>query len=106
VNIRLFDNLGILVAERSRKSSVGIAKGYGLDGRGSIPGKDKSFSLLCNVQIGFGAHPTSYPMGTQGSLPKVKRPRSEADHLPPSNAEVKSSGAIFPLPHISSWHSA
>jgi hypothetical protein len=27
----------------SRDSSVGIATGYGLDGRGSIPGKGKKF---------------------------------------------------------------
>jgi hypothetical protein len=28
---------------RSRDSSVGIAKGYGLNGRGSIPGRGKTF---------------------------------------------------------------
>jgi hypothetical protein len=27
----------------------------------------------------------------------------EADHSPPSNAEIKNNGAIPPLPHISSW---
>jgi hypothetical protein len=32
-------------------SSVGIATGYGLDGRGSNTGKDKIFSLLHRVQI-------------------------------------------------------
>jgi hypothetical protein len=37
----------------SRNSSVGIATGYGLNGRGSITGRD--FSLLHNVQIGSGA---------------------------------------------------
>jgi hypothetical protein len=31
--------------------SAGIATGYGLDIRGSIPGKDKSFSFLRNVQL-------------------------------------------------------
>jgi hypothetical protein len=36
-----------------------------------------------------GAHPTSYPMGTRGSFPGVKRPGREADHSPPSSAEFK-----------------
>jgi hypothetical protein len=34
----------------------------------------------------------------------VKRPRREADHSPPSSAEVKNGGAIPPLPHLPSWH--
>jgi hypothetical protein len=36
-----------------------------------------------------GAHPASYPMGTRGSFPGVKRPGREADHSPPYSAEVK-----------------
>jgi hypothetical protein len=38
---------------------------------------------------GSGVHPTSYTMGTGGSLPGVKRPGREADHSPPTSAEVK-----------------
>jgi hypothetical protein len=38
--------------------------------------------------------------------PEVKRLVREADHAPPSSAEVKNGGAIPPLPHTSSWHSA
>jgi hypothetical protein len=30
-----------------------------------------------------------YPMGNRGSFPGVKRPGREADHSPPSSAEVK-----------------
>jgi hypothetical protein len=30
----------------------------------------------------------------------------EADHSPPSSAEIKKGGAILPLLRISSWHSA
>jgi hypothetical protein len=37
-------------------------------------------------------------MDTQGSLPGVQRPGREADHSPPSSAEVKKSGVIPPLP--------
>jgi hypothetical protein len=39
------------------KSGAGIATCWGLDGRGSIPGKGKRFSLLHSVQTGSGAHP-------------------------------------------------
>jgi hypothetical protein len=38
--------------------------------------------------------------------PGGKRPGREADHSSPSSAEVKNGGAIPPLPHMSSWHSA
>jgi hypothetical protein len=65
---------------RNRDSSVGIATGYGLDGRGSIPGRDYRFSLLDSVQTDSGAHPAFYPMGFGGDFPRVKRPEREADH--------------------------
>jgi hypothetical protein len=38
--------------------------------------------------------------------PRVKRPGREAHHSPRPSAEVKNSGAIHPLPHVSSLHSA
>jgi hypothetical protein len=41
------------------------------------------------LQIGSGAHPASYIMGNRGSLPGVERPGHEADHSPPTSAEVK-----------------
>jgi hypothetical protein len=34
-------------------------------------------------------HPASYPMGTGGFFPGVKRPGREADHSPPATAEIK-----------------
>jgi hypothetical protein len=37
-----------------------IAVGYVLDGRDSIPGRDKTVSLLHSLQSGCGAHPASY----------------------------------------------
>jgi hypothetical protein len=37
------DKYVLATAKGSRDSSVGIATGYGLDGRGSISGKDKRF---------------------------------------------------------------
>jgi hypothetical protein len=36
----------------------------------------------------------------------VKRQGPEADHSPPSSAEVKNYGGIPPLPHMSSWRGA
>jgi hypothetical protein len=65
---------------------------YGLDdraigGRSSARAKDFS-SNLC-VQTGSGAHPASYTMGTGGPFPGGKaRPGRDADHSPPSSAEV------------------
>jgi hypothetical protein len=65
----------------------------------------KAFSSA-DIQTGSVAHPASYPMGTVGSFPGIKRPRHEADRSPPTSAEVKNCGAIPPLPHISSRLSA
>jgi hypothetical protein len=56
---------------------------------GSIPGEGKYFSLQHRFQNGSGVHPASYPMGTSGSFPGVKAAGREADHSPPSRAEVK-----------------
>jgi hypothetical protein len=57
---------------------AGIPTGCGLDGRSSIPGRGKTFSLASGQDS--GAHPASYPMGTGGALsPRVSRPGLEAD---------------------------
>jgi hypothetical protein len=65
---------------------------YGLDDRAievrSPTGAD--FSSSPCIQTGSGAHSASYPIGTGGSFPGGKaRPRRDADHSPPSSAEVK-----------------
>jgi hypothetical protein len=73
---------------KSHDSSVGIALGYGLDDRGSgirFPAGAGNFSLHHRVQNCSRAHPASYPALSLG----VKRPGREADHSPPSSAEVK-----------------
>jgi hypothetical protein len=67
-------------------SSVSIMSGYGLDDRlievrSSAEATDY-YSSLC-VQIGSGAHPASYTMGTGGPFPGSKaRPGRDADHSP------------------------
>jgi hypothetical protein len=66
---------------------------YGLDYRAigvRSPAGAKDFSSSLCVQTGSGAHPASSTMGTRGPFPGGKaRPGRDADHSPPSNAEVK-----------------
>jgi hypothetical protein len=60
-----------------------MALGYGLDDRGSrvrFPAGAGNFSLHQRVQNGSGTHPTSYPIGTMGSFPGVRRQGRESDH--------------------------
>jgi hypothetical protein len=76
----------------SRDNSVGIALDYELDDRDSrvrFPAGAENFSLHHRVHTGSGAHPASYPRGTRGFFPGGKAVGREADHSPPSNAEVK-----------------
>jgi hypothetical protein len=68
-----------------------------------IPAGARDLSLLDSVWTSSGACPASYPMITRGTFPEVKQPRREADHSPPSSAEVKTGGAIPPLFHMTSW---
>jgi hypothetical protein len=50
----------------SLKSSVSIATGYALDGRGSIPGKGKRFfPTPHSVQTSSEAHPASHTVGAR-----------------------------------------
>jgi hypothetical protein len=82
----------------SEDSSVGISTDYGLDGRGSILSMSKDCSLFHSVQSCSGAHPASYPMGTEGSFPRVKRKVREAEHSPPSSAEFKNDDLYLHFP--------
>jgi hypothetical protein len=65
---------------------------YGLDDRAievRSPTGAGFFSSPC-VQTGSGSHPASGTMGTGGSFPGGKaRPGRDAEHSPPSSAEVK-----------------
>jgi hypothetical protein len=84
-------------------SSVGIVLGYGLDDRGSrarFPAGAGNFSLHHRFQNGSGAHPASYPMSTRDSFPGVKRQGREADHSPPSSAEVKNAWSYISISPI------
>jgi hypothetical protein len=45
-------------------------------------------------------------MNTGDISSRIKRPGREVDRSPPSSAEVKNGGAIYPFPHTSSWRGA
>jgi hypothetical protein len=47
-------------------------------------------------------------IGAEGSFPRVKQLRHEADYSPPANAQVKKRkyGSIHPLLKMSLWHNA
>jgi hypothetical protein len=72
---------------RSRVISGSIVYDYGLDNRAievRSPAEAKDFSSSLCVQTGSGAHPASCTMGTGGKA----RPARDADHSPPSSADV------------------
>jgi hypothetical protein len=83
----VFDTTCIVKANMSKiiaqGSSLGIATGFGLDGKIQFLAGARDFSLLHSTQTGSGAHPTSFSMGTGVSFPRVKRPGCEVD-TPPS----------------------
>lgn len=45
------------------------------------------FSLLHIVQTGTRSYQSSYPIGTGGPIPRIKRPERETNNSPPSDAE-------------------
>jgi hypothetical protein len=61
-----------------------------------VPAEAGNFSLHNIVQTGSGAHPSSYP----GSFLGVKRPGRDADHSPPSSAEVEKAWRYTSTPPI------
>jgi hypothetical protein len=75
---------------KGRDSSVGIATGYGLDDRG-FESQQGLGSSLFTIVTRPAPEPTQPPIQwVPGALYLgEKRPRREADHSPPSSAEVK-----------------
>jgi hypothetical protein len=93
---------------RSRSSAVPIATGYGLDDRGfgvRVPLGSRIFSSPCRLDRLWG--PLSLLSNAyRGSFPGVKQQRREADHSPPTTAEVKKTWIYTPTPLTPSWRSA
>jgi hypothetical protein len=83
----------ILTGERESGISGSIVSDYGLDDRAigvRFPAGAEDFSSSLWVQTGSGAHPASCTMGNGFLSPGVKaRPGRDADHSPPSSAEVE-----------------
>jgi hypothetical protein len=67
-----------------------------IDGLGSIPIKGKKFVSAPQYPDGIWGPPSLLSMGTGSFSPELKRPGREADHSPPSGAEIKNVGAIHP----------
>jgi hypothetical protein len=72
-------------------SSVSVVPGHGLDDQAievRSPAGPKDFSSSLCVQTISEAHPASCPVGTGGSFPGGKASGRDAEHSPPSSAEV------------------
>jgi hypothetical protein len=74
---------------------------YGLAAGIQFPAGTKKiiFSTASRPTLGLNQPPRALSPG-------IKRAGYEADHSSPSTVEVKNDGAIPPLPHMSSGHSA
>jgi hypothetical protein len=73
---------------------------YGLDDRaiGVRSPTENFYSNLC-AQTRSGTHPASCTMGTGGPIPEAKaRPGRDADHSPPSSAEVRNEQELYSSP--------
>jgi hypothetical protein len=86
----------IIMNLRNWGSSVSKMSDYGLDDReigfwSLAEAKDLSCRLCGHcVETGSGAHPAYCPMDTGGPFPGAKaQPGHDANHSPPSNAEIK-----------------
>jgi hypothetical protein len=89
-------------------SSGSIVSDYGLDDRAigvRVPAETKDFSTFLCVQTGSEAHPASCTMCTGDPFPGRKaRPGRDADHLPPSSAEVMNEKELYLLsPQAPPW---
>jgi hypothetical protein len=85
---------------RSRDSSVGIATGYGVNYRGVAvlsPGRVKNFlSSKSSRPALWSTHPPI--QWVSGLFPGIERPGRQADHSPPTSAEVKKMRAYTSTP--------
>jgi hypothetical protein len=81
-----------VLAENFNYDPLPLVSDYGLDDRAievRSPAGAKDFSCSFCVQTGSGARPASCTMGTGGPFPGgIARPGRDADHSPPSSAEV------------------
>jgi hypothetical protein len=89
-------------------SVVGIATDYRLEDPGVEVGVQvgsRIFSCPRRPDRLWGPHSLLFN-GYRGSFHEMKLPGREADHLPPTSAQVKKIWLYHPLPHTPSWRSA
>jgi hypothetical protein len=98
------DFIKLYGTSESWNSLVSIAVGYRVDGQSLNSGKIFLFSTASRLALGPTQPPIQWVPGTLST--GVKQLGHEADHSPPFSFEVKNGGAIPPLLHVSSWHSA
>jgi hypothetical protein len=63
-----------------------------------FPAEERNFLYYKEPRVALGLTPPRVVWVPAVSSPRVKRPKRETDHLPPSSTEIKNSGAIPPLP--------
>jgi hypothetical protein len=75
---------------------------------GFDPRRGQRIFPLTSVQTGSGAHPASCTMGAGGPFPGAKaRPERNADHSPPSSAEVENEQELYLVsPQAPPWRVA
>jgi hypothetical protein len=90
---------------RSPDSSVGMTTGYELDDRNSIAGRGKRLLFtpqnpdrICDTPILL----TNTYLGLFSRGGGVRQGH-EADHAPPTRAEIKDGAVVTLLPHMTSW---
>jgi hypothetical protein len=76
----------------SRDSAVGTATGCGLDDEDvgvRVPGGSNNFLFPTSARLALGSNQPPIQCAPRALSPGVKWPRREADHSPPTSAEVK-----------------
>jgi hypothetical protein len=63
-----------------------------------VPTRAGNFPLHHRVHTGSGTHPASYPLSLG-----IWQPEREADHSPPSSAEVNNAWSYTSTPNTPSW---
>jgi hypothetical protein len=98
----LFTYLSLYLSKLNLKGELELLSRYRYRLRSGLPAFDfgRANILLFSTEPRptLGAHKAHHPMGTPG----INCPGREADHSPPSSAEVNRGGAILSLPHMSS----
>jgi hypothetical protein len=81
-------SVGILTTLRTGRPKI----------RGSISVRERDILFFTAYEQTFGDHPTTYPVGSAGSFPGLKRPKRRAVRSTPSSTEVKNEWSYTSTP--------